>query len=79
MLKADSAKPVAGGWELTNARRFIRRSGTLEPLGTITAMKGVGTDQFTLAQVDGDELPHASLIHPLAEPEIAIRLASDLQ
>ncbi len=73
MLKADSAKPVAGGWELTNARRFIRRSGTLEPLGTITAMKGVGTDQFTLAQVDGDELPFTELSAAIDELEAAGR------
>ena len=73
MLKADSAKPVAGGWELTNARRFIRRSGTLEPLGTITAMKGVGTDQFTLAQVDGDELPFTELSTAIDELEAAGR------
>jgi lipopolysaccharide export system permease protein len=73
MLKADSAKPVAGGWELTNARRFIRRSGTLEPLGTITAMKGVGTDQFTLAQVDGDELPFSELSTAIDELEAAGR------
>ena len=56
MLKADSARQVAGGWEMTNARRFLRRSGTVEQLGTITAMQGVRRDQFTLAQVDGDEL-----------------------
>lgn len=73
MLKADSARPVAGGWEMTNARRFIRRSGTLEPLGTITAMRGVRTDQFTLAQVDGDELPFTALNSAIDELEAAGR------
>ncbi len=79
MLKADSAKPVAGGWELTNARRFIRRSGTLEPLGTIVAMKGVGTDQFTLAQVDGDELPFTELSTAIDELEAAGRPVDSLK
>jgi lipopolysaccharide export system permease protein len=73
MLKADSAKQVAGGWELTGARRFIRRSGTLEPLGTIVAMKGVRPDQFTLAQVDGDELPFPKLASAIADLEAAGR------
>ncbi len=39
MLKAPSARAVAGGWELTGATRFLRRSGTVEPLGTIVAAK----------------------------------------
>ncbi|WP_428679132.1 LPS export ABC transporter permease LptG [Sphingopyxis sp.] len=79
MLKADSAKPVAGGWELTNARRFLRRSGTLEQLGTIVAMKDVRTDQFTLAQVDGDELPFNRLQTAISELETAGRPVDSLK
>ncbi len=74
MLSADSARAVAGGgWELTNARRFIRRSGTLEPLGTVVAAKNVRPDQFTLAQVDGDELPFLKLKAAIADLEAAGR------
>ncbi|MBN8844523.1 MAG: LPS export ABC transporter permease LptG [Sphingomonadales bacterium] len=73
MLKADSAKQVADGWEMTNTRRFLRRSGTLEQLGTFTAMKGVRADQFTLAQVDGDELPFTQLQSAIADLEAAGR------
>lgn len=73
MLKADSARAVAGGWEMTNARRFFRRSGTLEQLGTIVAAKGVRPDQFTLAQVDGDELPFDKLQSAIADLEAAGR------
>ncbi len=79
MLKADSAKQVAGGWELTNARRFLRRSGTLEPLGTVTAMKNVRADQFTLAQVDGDELPFDRLQTAIGELEAAGRPVDSLK
>jgi len=79
MLKADSAKQVAGGWELTNARRFLRRSGTLEPLGTVVAMKDVRTDQFTLAQVDGDELPFNRLQTAIGELEAAGRPVDSLK
>lgn len=79
MLSADSARAVTGGWEMTNARRFIRRSGTLEPLGTIIAAKGVRPDQFTLAQVDGDELPFLQLKAAIADLEAAGRPVSALK
>src|SRR3546814_9601945 len=74
MLSADSARAVAGGgWELTNARRFMRRSGTVEPLGTIVAAKNVRPDQFTLAQVDVDALTFLKLRSAIADPEAAGR------
>lgn len=73
MLTADSARAVQGGWELTGAKRFMRRSGTLEPLGTIIAAKGVRPDQFTLAQVDGDALPFWELQSAIADLEAAGR------
>src|SRR3546814_8308456 len=58
---------------LTNARRFMRRSGTVEPLGTIVAAKNVRPDQFTLAQVDGDALPFLQLRSAIADLEAAGR------
>src|SRR3546814_5120743 len=74
MLSADSARAVAGGgWEMTNARRFMRRSGTVEPLGTIVAAKNVRPDQFTLAQVDGDALPFLQLRSAIPDLEAAGR------
>jgi lipopolysaccharide export system permease protein len=79
ILSADSARPVAGGWEMTNARRFIRRSGTVQQLGTIVAAKGVRPDQFTLAQVDGDELPFTKLRSAIADLEAAGRPVDSLK
>ncbi len=73
MLSAPSARVVAGGWELTDAKRFMRRSGTVEPLGTIIAARDVRPDQFTLAQVDGDELPFLQLQSAIADLEAAGR------
>ena len=73
MLSAPGARAVAGGWELTDARRFMRRSGTVEPLGTIIAARDVRPDQFTLAQVDGDELPFLQLQSAIADLEAAGR------
>ena len=73
MLTASRARAVEGGWELANAQRFIRRSGTLEPLGDVVAMKGVRPDQFTLAQVDGDEMPFLELKSAIDDLEAAGR------
>ena len=73
ILLADSARAVDGGWELTNARRFVRRSGTVQPLGTIIAAKGVRPDQFTLAQVKGDQMPFLQLKEAIDDLEAAGR------
>jgi len=64
---------------MTNARRFIRRSGTVEQLGTITAARGVRPDQFTLAQVKGDELPFPQLRSAIADLEAAGRPVDSLK
>lgn len=79
MLKADSARAVAGGWEMSGATRFLRRSGTVEPLGTIIAAPNVRPDQFTLAQVDGDELPFLQLRAAIADLEAAGRPVNALK
>lgn len=79
ILYADSGRPVAGGWELTNARRFVRRSGTIVPLGTIITAQGVRPDQFMLAQVDGDELPFLQLRSAIADLEAAGRPVNSLK
>src|SRR3990167_1956330 len=64
---------VRDGDDLINARRFIRRAGTLEPRGTRGAAKNVRPDQFTLAQVDGDELPFLKLKAAIDDLEAAGR------
>lgn len=79
ILYADSGHRVASGWELTNARRFIRRSGTVVSLGTIIAAKDVRPDQFTLAQVDGDELPYLKLQSAISDLEAAGRPVDSLK
>jgi lipopolysaccharide export system permease protein len=79
MLKAASARAIDGGWEMTDATRFLRRSGTVEKLGTVIAAKGVRPDQFTLAQVDGDELPFWRLQSAIADLEAAGRPVNALK
>lgn len=73
IVSADSARYVDGGWEMQGARRFLVRSGTVEPLGTAVLATGVRPDQFTLAQVDGDEMTFLSLRSAIAELEAAGR------
>jgi lipopolysaccharide export system permease protein len=57
IVRAPRAVVAGAGWQLTEARRFVVRSGKVEPLGTITAAAGVRPDQFTLASVDPEALP----------------------
>jgi lipopolysaccharide export system permease protein len=57
VLRADRAVVKGDGWQMTEATRFLVRSGSVDQLGTITAARGVRPDQFTLASVDGDALP----------------------
>ncbi|PZQ21997.1 MAG: LPS export ABC transporter permease LptG [Sphingopyxis macrogoltabida] len=79
ILSADSARAIDGGWEMTGAKRFIRRSGTVQELGTIVAARGVRPDQFTLAQVDGDELPFLQLNSAIDDLEAAGRPVAALK
>src|SRR3546814_19920139 len=62
MLSADSGRAVADGWELTDANRVLRRSGTVEKLGTLVAPKGGRPDQCTLEQVDQPEERHVGKV-----------------
>jgi lipopolysaccharide export system permease protein len=73
MLSAKSARPDGNAWVLTDANRFFVRTGTREALGTIRAGEGVTPDQFTLAQVSGDELPFWALRTAIADLEAAGR------
>lgn len=73
ILTADTAHAVGNAWELRNAKRFMRRSGTVEDLGTISAGRGVRPDQFALAQVKGDQMPFFQLKDAIADLEAAGR------
>lgn len=79
ILSADTGRAAEGGWALTDARRFDRRSGTVKPLGDIIAARGVRPDQFTLAQVKGDELPFLELKSAIHDLEAAGRPVDSLK
>jgi lipopolysaccharide export system permease protein len=79
ILTADSARAVDGAWALTGAKRFDRRSGIIKPLGDVIAGRGVGPDQFTLAQVKGEELPFLELKQAIHDLEAAGRPVDSLK
>ena len=79
VLRAPRAAVAGDGWQLTGASRFVVRSGTVVELGTIIVARGVGPDQFTLANVDGDALPFLQLRDAIAELKAAGRPTAALE
>lgn len=72
-LSASRARWNGSAWTLADARRFMAQSGDLEVLGTVEAGRGVTPDQFTLAQVNGDDLGFFALRRAITELEAAGR------
>lgn len=79
LVDAEQAKPVAGGWELTNARVFDVAAGTRRTLGTVRAAQGVRPDQFTLASVDPLGLPYTQLSQAIDDLDAAGRPTASLK
>jgi lipopolysaccharide export system permease protein len=79
VVDADSAKPVAGGWELSNARAFDVASGIRTSVGTVRLAQGVRPDQFTLASVDPLGLSYSELSQAIDDLDIAGRPTASLK
>ena len=79
LVEADSAKPVAGGWELTNARAFDVATGTRRMLGAVTVAQGVRPDQFTLASIDPLGLSFTQLSQAIDDLAVAGRPTASLR
>ncbi len=79
ITRGVAAKPVNGGWQLDGARRFDVARGTEIPLGTTMIGMGVRPDQFTLADVDADELSLAALAAAIADLKAAGRPTGALE
>ncbi len=79
IVDADSAKPTAEGWQLTNARAFDVAAGTRKALGTVQIAKGVRPDQFTLASVDPLGLSYSQLSEAIADLDAAGRPTASLK
>jgi lipopolysaccharide export system permease protein len=79
IVRAPRAVVAGDGWQLTDATRFIVRSGQLVELGTITAARGVRPDQFTLTNIDGDAVPFWQLRTAIADLKAAGRPTGPLE
>lgn len=81
IVRASEARLTGKGgqWRLTDARRFEVASGQVRELGTVVSDLGVTPDRFTLASVNGDELPFAELRRAIAELEAAGRPTQALE
>ncbi len=73
IVTADTARPVAGGWEMTNARLFDVTTGVRSMLGTITVAPNVRPDQFTLNSVDPAGLSFGELNQAIDDLDVAGR------
>lgn len=79
MVSADRAISLDSGWELKNAQRFDRVSGTLTPLGDVVAGRDVTPDQFTLSNVNPDAMPFMELRQAIADLKEAGRPVNSLE
>lgn len=79
IVDAKTARPVAGGWELTAARAFDVTSGQRRVLGTVRMAQGVRPDQFTLGAVDPLGLSFSKLSEAIDDLDMAGRPTAALK
>ncbi len=79
LIKAQTAQSSANGWRILDAERFDARTGVATKLGTIETAKGVKPEQFTLANVDGDELAFGPLSRAIDQLKAAGRPTQALE
>ncbi len=79
VVVAKSARPLAGGWELTDAQIFDVATGTRRTLGTMRAAQGVRPDQFTLASVEPLGLSYTQLSQAIDDLDVAGRPTASLR
>ena len=79
IIRAPLARPLGTGWQLDAARRFDVARGTEVNLGKITIGAGIRPDQFTLAEVDPDQLSFGKLAKAIADLDHAGRPTDALE
>jgi lipopolysaccharide export system permease protein len=79
ITRGATAKPAGGGWELSDTKRFVVASGTETNLGTTMIGMGVRPDQFTLADVNADEMSLKGLAYAIADLKAAGRPTGALE
>ena len=79
IVTADRAVPASGGWRLENVRTFDVASGTATRRPVQISDAALTTDQFTLANVNADAQPFATLRRSIAELSAAGRPTASLE
>ena len=79
LITAQTARSLPDGWRIVDATRFDTRTGVSTKLGTIEAAKGVSPEQFTLANIDGDNLSFFPLKNAINQLKVAGRPTAALE
>lgn len=73
IVRAESARPIAGGWRLERVRRFDVARGTQEVLPSLTITTEIDSARFTTRAVDPDQTPFWTLRKAIREVRAAGR------
>jgi lipopolysaccharide export system permease protein len=73
ILRAETARPVEGGWQLAGVRRFDVARGTQDTLPMLTVDSDVDPARFTATAVDPDQTPFWALRAAIREVRAAGR------
>ena len=71
IVRAASATPIAGGWRLTEARRFDVAKGTETAAATLDFASTVTPPQFTTTAIDPKHIPFWDLLGDIAQQRAA--------
>lgn len=79
IVTASRATRSGDGWAITDGKRFQVADGSFTNVGSLVIARGVQPDQFTLANVDADELSYGPLDEAIAELSAAGRPTKALE
>ena len=79
VITSETARSSPQGWRIVDAVRFDTRTGVSSPLGTIETAKGVSPEQFTLANIDGDNMAFLPLQRAITQLKAAGRPTKALE
>jgi lipopolysaccharide export system permease protein len=79
VIRAESARPVAGGWRLEGATRFDVASGRRTDEGTLHFPSTIGPERFVSVTVDPDRTPIWDLVPIVREWRAADRPIASLE
>ena len=79
ILTAAAMRPIAAGWELTNATRFDVAAGKRAMLGTTVVGREIKPEQFVLSSVNANGLAFGELSRAIDDLRVAGRPTAALE